>query len=212
MKIPFMLVLGACLVSSLGCSALVECQSGERRCTGAGEVEECTPHPSGIDVSGDPISVGHHDRSPNTWELQASCGVGLCQTEPTKDSDGVPLQDAFCTLSATPDPACNSTSACEGSTAIECRAGYPVAELLCTTCEAGFDGCKGGLDGKCVSASDCASGLACAPPNGCQMPCACAEGARCESCDVADREAAGPMRGTPFTFVCNSGWCARQYE
>jgi hypothetical protein len=202
------LVMGiACLVAS-GCSAFEECPTGERRCTSAGELEECTPHPAGIDVSPDPY-IGHHDRSPNTWEPSAACGAGLCQQQAKTDSYGAPLQDAFCTLSATPNPACGaSTFVCDGTTSIECRAGFAVTEMICATCDATVEGCKGHRNATCAATSDCAEGLVCVPIQGCQMPCTCAEGTRCEACDVADRESVVPS-STQFAFVCKSGWCER---
>ena len=206
-------VLGLlCLIVNGGCSASAECQSGQRRCTSAGAIEECTPHPSGIDVSRDSPSVGHHRRSANTWEHAASCGEGLCQTEPTKNSYGVQLQDAFCTLSAAALPVCaNASNACDGTTAVECRAGFPIEEAICASCTVAVNGCKGRIDSSCSTTSDCATGLVCTPRHSCQAACACAEGARCESCGTAERETVGPSRGAPFTFVCNSGLCARQY-
>lgn len=201
------------LSGGAGCRLDAECLSGERRCTKGGAIEECTPHPSGVDVSRDPVSVGHHDRSPNTWDLSTSCGVGLCQTEPTKDSHGVPKQDAFCTLLPAPTPACagGAASACSDTTWVECHGGFDVGEKLCASCVSGGGGCLGDLDDVCTTSNDCAAGLECGSGKRCQMPCACADGARCDTCDAADRETWGPRRGTPYVFVCRSGVCARKY-
>ncbi len=197
-----------------GCSMGADCIPGERRCTQDGTIEECRAHPSGTDVSVDPVDVHHHDSSPNTWQVSAACGAGLCQTERVKDSRGVTKQDAFCTLSPTPEPSCTegAASACDGTTSITCRGGYAIAEVLCASCDTGAGGCTGSLEATCNTTSDCAPGLVCDPVQGCQMPCACADGTRCTSCDAADRETVGPTRGAPFVFVCNAGTCARKYE
>ena len=202
------------LSAGAGCSLDAECVSGERRCTNGSVLEECTPHPSGIDVSRDSVSVGHHDRSPNTWELSATCGAGLCKTEPSKDSYGVSKQNAFCTLSPTPDPVCAGglESACDGTTSVECHGGFEVAATSCASCVSGFSGCKGDLDDTCATTTDCATGFECSPGGRCQMACACPEGARCGTCDVAERETVGPSRGTPWVFVCAAGRCARKYD
>ncbi len=197
-----------------GCSAESECSAWERRCTSTGAIVECTTHPAGTDVSRDPVSASHHSRSPNTWELLDSCGAAnLCQTEPVKDSYNVIRQDAFCTLSPTPNPLCAGTNdyalTCDGTTSVECRHGFDIHDKICSSCSA-VDGCKGSLNAACTTTKDCASGLECHGTS-CQMTCACADGARCTTCDVADRDTVGPMRGKTSVFVCQAGLCASKF-
>ena len=207
------LVLTGALSASAGCTVAADCLSGERRCTPSGAIEECVAHHSGVDVTRDSPSVSHHDGSPSTWELQAECGAGRCQTEPTKDSHNVPKQNAFCTLSTSPDAVCSDPAGgqCVGTSSVQCHHGFIIASKLCAVCETKPGACTGAIDGACEIARDCAEGLRCNDRGHCEMPCACAEGERCESCDVADRDTLGPTRPKPSSFVCKSGACFRSY-
>jgi hypothetical protein len=204
---PAILVLS----SGTACSALDECTIGERRCSPTGTIEECTAHPSGTDVSADPPSASHHDSSPNSWEPQGACGsVDLCKTESVKDKYGASKNDAYCTLSAMPDPACAAGArGCDGATYVECRSGFAVEQMLCKAC--GTGSCTGNVLSECKSDGDCASGLFC-DSGTCEMRCACAEGTACDSCDVLDHDTAGPTRGAPFTWTCNAGKCSQSYQ
>jgi hypothetical protein len=200
------------LSSGTACSAFDQCTIGERRCSPNGTIEECTAHPSGTDVSADGPSVSHHDSSPNTWNSVGACGsADLCQTESVKDKYGATKNDAFCVLSATPDPACTAgaTPGCDGATYVECRSGFAVEQMLCKACSVGS--CTGNVLSSCKSDGDCASGLFC--DNGtCEMQCACADGAACDSCDVLDRNTAGPARVAQFTWTCSAGKCLQAYQ
>jgi hypothetical protein len=204
----------AILVVSSGtaCSALDQCTIGERRCSPTGTIEECTAHPSGTDVSADPPSASHHDSSANTWNPAGACGsADLCKTESVKDRYGASKNDAFCTLSATPDAACagGATKGCDGVTYVTCRSGFAIEELLCKAC--GTASCIGNVLSQCKSDGDCAADLFCS--NGtCEMKCACTEGAQCDTCNVLDRDTVGPARGAPFTWTCSAGKCTQAYR
>jgi hypothetical protein len=200
------------LVSSqTACSAFDECTIGERRCSATGTIEECTAHPSGTDVSADGPSVSHHDSSPNTWDPQGACGsADLCKTESVKDKYGASKNDAYCVLSATPDPACASgATGCDGATSVTCRSGFAIEELLCKSCAPGS--CTGNVLSSCKSDGDCAAGLFC-DNDTCEMKCGCAEGAACDSCNVLDRDTVGPTRGAPYTWTCSAGKCSQSYQ
>ena len=209
-------VVGSLVVSGgAGCSLAEDCKAGDRRCTKDGAIEECTPHAAGVDVSRDPGTASHHDSSASTWEPAGSCGAGLCATEPTKDSHNVPMTNAFCTLSTAPVIACASGAGevCDGTTWVQCHAGFDIARKECATCATvTVNGCKGAIDASCMTDKDCAAGLTCGAKKVCVLRCACPEGARCESCDAADQETVGPTRGASFNFICSAGLCARKYR
>jgi hypothetical protein len=212
---------GLCLLSVLlfgieGCNLdAATCTAGERRCNG-GQIEECTTHPSGTDVSADPPSASHHKSSPSTWEAQGSCGsADRCQTDTRVDEYGQTKADAFCSIEATRDPQCNggSSYACGGtspsSTLVTCREGFAIERQTCSTCDTEGD-CNGGNFVSCKVDGDCAAGLTCVG-NTCEMPCTCAEGADCASCNVLDETTNGPTQGAPFTWVCGATYCSPKY-
>ena len=190
-----------------------ECKAGDYRCNGA-VVETCRTSPGGIDGNFNDPSVSHHDASANWWREVVDCGAtNLCKTSKPAASGGG-ASDAFCVLEPTPDPVCGApsasgsmTSACAGTTAVDCYDGFAVARRICASCDQGR--CQGGVNASCSQSKACAPGLVCAKNStSCQMPCACPEGAVCDSCRPAEDD---PPAEVTFSWVCRSGFCFQQY-
>jgi hypothetical protein len=196
-----------------GCALSVdECKVGDARCAGA-LAQTCKAHPAGFDGNFNDPSVGHHDASPNSWELVGDCGTpALCKST-RAGTGGATTTDAFCVVEATPDPVCTAlpadgsqTSGCDGTTAVDCEGGFAVARHTCVSCDKGS--CVGGFSAYCMQPSDCGAGLVCRMPVGyCDLPCTCPEGSRCDACGAVEAVASGSIGHGAFHWTCRGGYC-----